>query len=99
VPPQLARRQSVLRTGLWLVIVTVAASLAAAAPPAQGAPFAYVAGLGGTLSQYNLRAGLLTPKSTDRVGAGRAPIGVVVSPDGKSVTRPSQRQVSIRIPR
>jgi DNA-binding beta-propeller fold protein YncE len=85
VPRQLTRSRGVRRTRLWLVILTVAAPLAAVAPPAQGAPFAYVVGLGGTVSQYNLRAGLLTPKSTDHVAAGRAPIGVAVSPDGKSV--------------
>jgi DNA-binding beta-propeller fold protein YncE len=73
------------RRRLWLGVATVVALLAAAAP-AQAAPFAYVTNAGDGVSQYDVGAGgLLAPLSPATVAAHREPLGVAVSPDGRSV--------------
>jgi hypothetical protein len=59
-----------------LAVLVATATLAWAAP-AQGASYAYVASLGGTLSQYSLGpAGALMPLSQPTVNVGGRPASV-----------------------
>src|SRR6185295_5194599 len=77
------------RRGVWLALVTGVALLGVTAP-AQGSSFVYVTnlgfGFGSSISQYSAGSGgLLSPLSPPTVGTGRAPGGVAVSPDARSV--------------
>jgi DNA-binding beta-propeller fold protein YncE len=78
------------RRRLWLGAATTLAFLGAAAP-AQAAPFVYVTNLGQDqriryISQYDIGAGgLLAPLFPPAVAGDFVPIGVSVSPDGRSV--------------
>src|SRR5206468_6509683 len=71
----------------WSLTVGAALAVLAMAPPAQGDPFAYVTDSASyDVSQYEIAAGgILAPLSPPTVGADASPIGVAVSPDGKSV--------------
>jgi DNA-binding beta-propeller fold protein YncE len=64
---------------------TVVAFLLASASPAEGASYAYVANLDGTLSQYGLGGGTLSPKQPPFVPAGDLAVLPTVSRSGKSV--------------
>ena len=70
---------------LWWLGAVLAACLAWSAS-AQAQPFVYVTNAASnSVSQYDATGGALTPLAPPTVPTGNQPIGVAVSPDGKSV--------------